>query len=394
MMRVSLAPPRNPAVDAPAPPLLDPAGAVTILGGFTGALPVPIAPAAYTLFGPRGGALLGPEGPLVVADTGHHRLLVWRRRPRVDLEPADFVLGQSSFEHERRNAGGDATAATFNVPTGVAAGAGALAVADAWNHRVLIWRGVPRENQPADVVLGQAGPRACLPNRGASSAAADTLNWCYGVAIHDGKLWVADTGNRRVLMWNGIPERHGAPADLVLGQRSHIARDENAGAGPGPVGMRWPHAIAVWCGELMVADAGNNRVMGWRSPPSFDGEPCDYVLGQATTSEVDHNRGAHYPTAASLNMPYGLAVLGDRLAVADTASSRIVGFAPQSRTSNALARSLSGQLRFCDKGDNRWGPIARDSMSWPYAITACGTTAVVADTGNNRVLLWESAPCV
>jgi hypothetical protein len=258
---------------------------------------------------------------------------------------------------------------------------------------VLIWHGVPRENQPADVVIGQANGSACLPNRGASGAGADTLNWCYGVAICDGKLWVADTGNRRVLMWNRIPERTGAPADLVLGQRSFTERDENAGGNPAAVGMRWPHAIAVWCGELMVADAGNNRIMGWRSLPGVDGAPCDYVLGQATVTEIDHNRGAYYPTAATLNMPYGLAVLGDRLAVADTASSRLVGFAPQARTTNALARSLSGQHRFCDKGDNRWGRVARDSVSWPYAISACGSTAVIADTGNNRVLLWESAPC-
>jgi len=34
---------------------------------------------------------------------------------------------------------------------------------------------------------------------------------------------------------------------------------------------------------------------------------------------------------------------------------------------------------------------ARNAVCWPYAMTACGATAVVADTGNNRVLLWEMA---
>jgi hypothetical protein len=92
-------------------------------------------------------------------------------------------------------------------------------------------------------------------------------------------------------MWNGIPERHGAPADLVLGQRSFTARDENAGGGPDAVGMRWPHAIAVWCGEVMVADAGDNRIMGWRSLPGASGQSCDYVLGQAM-HRIDHNRAA------------------------------------------------------------------------------------------------------
>lgn len=390
-MRVSLALPRITGIDTAAPSLLDPAGAATILGGGRSVLAEPIAPAADTLFGPRGAVLLGPDGPLIVADTGHHRLLIWRGRPVADRQPADLVIGQPDFVHEGRNAKGDITAATLNVPTGIAAGAGVIAVADAWNHRVLIWHGVPaRANQPADVVLGQVDGNTGLANRGASTAGADTLNWCYGVAICDGKLFVADTGNRRVLVWDAIPERNGAPADLVLGHRAFTVRDENAGAAANAVGMRWPHGIARWAGELLVADAGNNRIMGWRTLPREHGQPCDYVLGQATTLSVDHNRGAYYPTAATLNMPYGVAILGDRLAVADTACSRLVGFAPYAHSTNALARWLAGQRRFCDKGDNRWAMVARDSLCWPYAVTACGSTAVVSDTGNNRVLLWEA----
>src|SRR5262249_57429068 len=127
---------------------------------------------------------------------------------------------------------------------------------------------------------------------------------------------------------SGPRARGGAPADLVLGQRSFTARDENAGGEPGAIGMRWPHAIASWCGELTIADAGNNRIMGWRSWPSEHGVPCDYVLGQASTTEIDHNRGAYYPTAATLNMPYGLARPGGRLPVRRPASSRLLGFPP------------------------------------------------------------------
>jgi hypothetical protein len=388
---VSLAPVRI-ASDDPAPvPLLAPAGAQVILGGTSEPI-TPIAPAADSLFGPRGAVLVGAAGPLIVADTGHHRALIWRHRPRTDREPADLVLGQPDFAREGRNAKGPVTLASLNVPTSIAVGAGVVAIADAWNHRVLIWHGVPsHDNQPADVVLGQADGTGGLANRGTGAAAADTLSWCYGVAIEGDKLFVADTGNRRVLVWDRIPERHGAPADLVLGHRTFTARDENAGSAAGPVGMRWPHAIAIWRGELMIGDAGNNRVMGWRNLPRGNGQPCDYVLGQPSITTVDHNQGSYYPTAATLNMPYGITVIGDSLAVADTASSRLVAFASDARTTNAPARWLSGQRRFCDKGDNRWTAPARDSVCWPYAIAACGATAAVADTGNNRVLLWEAA---
>jgi Ni,Fe-hydrogenase I small subunit len=41
--------------------------------------------------------------------------------------------------------------------------------------------------------------------------------------------------------------------------------------------------------------------------------------------------------------------------------------------------------------DNRWGMPARDSLCWPYGVAACGGKEVIADSGNDRVLLWEAA---
>ena len=353
----------------------------------------PIATGAATMFGPRGACLASPDGPLYVSDTGHHRLLVWSRRPRHDHDPADFVFGQPDFVSEGRNARGDASAATLNVPTGVAAGGGALAVADAWNHRVLIWHRAPvRAGQLPDVVLGQADFSGAHPNRGMRDARADTLNWYYGVALEGQRLFVADTGNRRVLVWNSLPQRHGAPADLVLGQRGFTTRDENAGAGAGATGMRWPHGVAMRGNALLVTDAGNNRVMVWASFPSKSGTPCDFVLGQKDVQSVDHNQAAYFPTAASLNMPYSVAVQRDRVIVADTANSRLLAFVGDALSMNAPARWLSAQETFGNKGDNRWGVATRNSLCWPYGVTVSGDTVVVADAGNNRALLWETVP--
>jgi hypothetical protein len=351
----------------------------------------PIAPAADTLFGPRGVCLAGPDGPLFVADTGHHRVLMWRRRPDRDGTPADLVLGHRSFTAEGRNSGGAATDATLNVPTGIAFGAGVFAVADAWNHRVLLWHGFPRHNgQPADVVLGQRDFADNLANRGRSTPAADTLHWCYGVAIADGRLIVADTGNRRVLVWDTLPTDAGTPADLVLGQADFTARDEGGGTAPGAAGMRWPHAVLVADGTLFVADAGASRVMAWSRFPTANGASCDFVLGQADVSGADHNRGTWAPTAACMNMPYGIARFGERLVVADTANSRLIGFAAESLAMGASAVALSAQHGFALRGDNRWQQAARDSVNWPYGIACCDTTAVIADSGNDRVLLWEA----
>jgi len=312
-MQASLAAPRR-AISGEAVPLLDPRGARVVLGSQPGAPLAPISPSAASLFGPRGACLAAAGGPLFVCDTGHHRVLVWMKAPVSDDTPADFVIGQPAFTTEGRR--------MLNVPTGVAFGEGVLAVADAWNHRVLLWRGIPQAwDEPPAVALSLG------------------LFWPYGVALHDGALYVADTGNRRVLAWDCIPESD-RPADRVLRQN-----------------MRWPHALAFAQDEAFVADAGAHRIVG------AGGE-----IGE------------------DLNMPYGLAVSGRRLIVADTANSRLLGF-----ELGGSRRYLAGQPSLADKGDNRWGAAVRDSLCWPYGVAACGGTLVVADSGNNRVLLWDLA---
>ncbi len=356
-------------------------------GGMPTGLSEPIVPSSHAMFGPRGAAVMA-DGSFWVADSGHHRLLGWPALPTADNAPADWLIGQPSFEVEGRNAKGPVHAESLNVPTGVCACGEGMAVADAWNHRVLIWHRAPRSSHQApDVVLGQADFNANQINRGQDRPDAHTLYWPYGVHWDGQHLWVADTGNRRVLRFNGLPTEQGAPAQLVLGQADFAHRDENAG-GISTGSMRWPHALAHWQGHLCVADAGNNRILLWTQDPTSNKTDSDLILGQGQEQCVDHNRGEYWPTARSFNMPYGLAVLNDQLYVADTANSRITRFdSPYTPEASALA----GQPSFADKGDNRWQFATRDSLCWPYALAMQGQTCIVVDSGNNRVLLWDVA---
>ena len=399
---VSLAPAarRAPAASAPCVPLLHPAGAEVVLGATDDALGMaaPVVPSATSMFGPRG-VCAAPDGSLWVSDTGHHRVLGWRRLPVADGTPADILLGQPAFDREGRNAGGSPTVDTMNVPTGIAVcgpGGAGLAVADAWNHRVLIWHRRPTQShQRPDVVLGQSDFDGGQSNRAQDHPHAGTLFWPYCVAWDGERLWVADTGNRRVLMWNGLPQQHGAAADLVLGQAGFDTRDENGGAAPTARSMRWPHAITFPAGGLCVADAGNNRLMLWHQAPLAHNAACDLIVGQADDVGAEHNQGSYYPDAACLNMPYGAAVVGSLLAVADTANSRLLAWRVPDITRHGVnASALAAQHDWNSKGDNRWRPAARDSVCWPYSVAAIDTptpTLLVADSGNNRVLLWPLA---
>lgn len=362
-----------------------------------------VRPDRHTCFGPRGAALLGPQGPLWVCDTGHHRLLGWRHLPEHDETPADWVIGQPGFEREGRNRGGAPGALGLNVPTGICRfGDRGLAVADAWNHRILIWNEAPTRSEAApDLVLGQADFESAEPNRGRASPDASTLFWPYGVAFFAGALFVADSENRRVLGWRELPRRHGQPADIVLGQAGFAERDENGGTAPSLGSMRWPHGICLWAGDLCVSDAGNNRVLVYAGVPSRSGQVPDVVLGQADPRNVDHNQSAYWPRASTLNMPYAIAAHDDWLVCADTANSRLLGFHRADRHTGAAARALGGQLDFHQKGDNRWQAAAASSLCWPYGLGVCAPAAVgpaglagsarvvVADSGNNRVSVWE-----
>lgn len=354
----------------------------------------PLSPAADTMFGPRGACLFGLEGPLWVADTGHHRLLGWRSLPIADAQPADWVIGQPDFVSEGQNAKGEPNAHTVAVPTGICACGEGMAVADAWNHRVLIWRQMPKDsNTPADIVLGQADFRQNLPNRG-GEAGANTLHWPYGVMFHEGRLYVTDTGNRRVLIWDALPDSNGQPGDRVLGQAGFTTRNENGGGTPTAASMRWPHSLAVWRGNLVLADAGNNRLTIWDGLPRENNQPGLAVIGQADFQAVELNRGEYFPTDRSLNMPYGVTAAGDWLLVADTANSRLVGWQQNGEIAvkelhDRPADGLFGQDTYRQKGENRsYGSALRDSLCWPYGIQVCEGLAIVADSGNNRVVIW------
>ncbi|MBD2434261.1 MULTISPECIES: hypothetical protein [Fischerella] len=376
--------------------LLSPNGAEVILGRMMlpGELATPVAPSAVEMFGPRAVCLISENGPLWVADTGHHRLLGWRNLPTQDSQPADWVIGQPDFHSEGQNANDKVGRRTLSVPTGICRCGEGMAVADAWNHRVLIWKQVPEDsNVAADLVLGQVNFSDNEPNQGKQEAAANSLYWCYGVFYHQGRLFVADTGNRRVLIWRKLPEENGQPADLVLGQPNMTSRNENGGGSPSASSMRWCHDITFWGENLVVTDAGNNRVMIWEGMPTENNTPCAVVLGQKSFDVVEMNQGVYFPSASSLSMPYGVDAVGDWLLVADTANSRLLGWQkPESILSlhGAAADAIAGQNNFTSKGENwDFGQPKRDSLNWCYGIKVCGNTAVVADSGNNRVLLWR-----
>lgn len=353
-----------------------------------GGLALPQAsPSMAWMYSPRG--VFVDDRHVVVADSGNHRVLIWHGFPDTDEQAADVVLGQPDGFSEGRAAGGRGPERGMNLPTGVAIVGGRLIVADAWHHRLLIWDEVPQSDDVApDVVLGQRDARSVEPNAGASCSAR-SFYWPFGFAMLGGRFWVADTGNRRVLGWTGgIPEP-GLPADIVLGQPSACAREENRGGPVGPASFRWPHAIAGTSERLLIADAGDHRVLGWSPHPMCD-TPADSVLGQhdfLTAEEWPY--GPH--TGDRFRFPYAVDLDDGRLVVADTANNRILVWddVPDEALGGRPADHVLAQPDFGSNGENRWALVGHDTLCWPYGVSLHGNLLAVADSGNNRAMVWQ-----
>ena len=233
---------------------------------------------ADSLWGPID-AIVTPDGKVIVADANNNRILVWTSA--AEAQPA-LVIGQDSLatcavNDDDQDGEPDAapTARTLSSPQRVWSDGVRLMVADARNHRVLIWNSFPARNfQPADLVLGQGSFTKGEMNDDNQDGTTDghpsarTLSLPVSMAVDGNRLAIADDLNHRVLIWNSFPQKSFQPADVVLGQGSFAAgmrndANQDGVADPGPSANTFslPVSVLFHEGNLLVADSDNHRVL-------------------------------------------------------------------------------------------------------------------------------------
>jgi hypothetical protein len=125
--------------------------------------------------------------------------LIWATFPTTNNEPADYVLGQTSFSGGASGLGDN----RFNQPDGVAGNEDALFVSDYANNRVMVFAPFPTATgAAATFALGQADFSTLPPPEAAS---AITLYGPRGLTVADTKLWVADSNHKRTLRYSLYP---------------------------------------------------------------------------------------------------------------------------------------------------------------------------------------------
>ncbi len=271
-------------------------------------------PESTPFLAPRGVFLL--HNQLFVSDTGRNRVFIWHKFPETTFQEPDIVLGQSDADGVGRNAGGLVGADSLQYPSGIWSDGKRLIVADAWNHRVLIWHEMPTQHgQPADVVIGQADFDSNQPNaKGVGANPTErTLFWPYGVFSDGQHLWVADTGNRRVLYFDKLPTENFAPATGVIGKPDFVTRDyENQD----PI---WPYSVKISPdGTMAVTDTQYYRILIWKDWRTAFQQKADILIGQADMDSNGQNQYGPHPRANTLSWCYDTCFLDTGIAVADT----------------------------------------------------------------------------
>ena len=292
----------------------------------------------------------------------------------------------------------------------------AVFVVDTPAHRIL--RFAPYEEWPEETstavspaaveVIGQNSLESAAPvvHRGRAEPGPDTLLDPIGVAVGaDGKVYVADAGNSRVLAFQDLRNVPGvmAAAQTVLGQPGFPNRAPNRIEGKefyftgGLTGGLTAAGLAIDRNadppHLYVADTNNHRVLCFRDARRVrSGSFADLVIGQPDGFRALANyptNNASTPVQTGLVFPVGLAVdAGGNLYVADYGNGRVVRFPRPFDQPPGLPQAdlVLGQLNFTSKVTD----ATSRTMAGPWGLHfSVEGDLLVSDALHHRVLLFE-----
>jgi len=313
---------------------------------------------------------------LFVSDTSNNRILVFTLDASNQLTDrvADAVLGQPDLTSRATSL----TATGMNAPRGLAfdATGNRLFVADTGYHRVLVFDVAAITNgEAAAYVLGQTSFTA-----GSSGLAQNRLNGAQGVAFSGTLLYVADTANNRVMVFDVASITNGENAVHVLGQSNFTTST----AGTSQTKLRSPRGVAVGgSNRLFVADTTNNRVMVFDVAAITDGEAAINVLGQSsfTTSTAATSQ-------SGMRAPEGVvADASSRLFVGDSSNHRVTVYDIATITNGEAAVNVLGQTSYTAGSSG----LAQNRLNTPYGVSLLGSLLHVADANNRRLMIFDVA---
>lgn len=362
------------------------APAISVLGKPDFTANTPNGPTATATDDIEGVAIDPTGGKLFVADAGNNRILRFASSTAyLSGSAAEAVLGQTDLESN----GSGTTGGTLNSPASIHVdGAGRLWVADGSNNRVLRFDDAANKPSGAEAngVLGQT-----LFTTAVAAGGAAGMSGPSGVfADQQGRLWVADSVNHRVLRFDGAAGKtNGASADGVLGQADFTGSDSNRGGAAAANTFAALFGLSVDAnGRLWVADTENYRVLRFdNAAGKSNGANADGVLGQ-----VNFTDDFSIPvTATTFGYVYYVTAAPDGIVwVGDFDGRRVLGFRNgASKPNGAAADIVLGQANFTDS--SILDPTSRTVQGASQIAAGLGGSIFVGDYQHHRILRFSPA---
>lgn len=281
---------------------------------------------------------------------------------------ARYVIGQADFVANSANRGGSAAANSLNAPIGITVANNKLYVADAGNNRVLVYNTLPTSNGvAADAVIGQSDFTST-----ASGTTATSLNGIQSIASDGTYLAVAEWSNSRVSLW---PLANPTSASIILGQANATTSTVNTG-GISASTMGAAAGIAFAAGKFFVGDVSNARALTFSTTGLVTGKDANSVIGQLNFTSSTIGSGA-----TGFGQPYGIASDGTHLAIVDNYNDRLMIY-------NSIP---SGNGGTADVTWGGWG-VTSTNLNSPVGVAMGGGKMFIADRSSDRVLVFNSIP--
>lgn len=298
------------------------------------------------------GKIHASQDRLVISDTHHNRILITNAHGQVQDRIGNGQIGQKDGAFE---------SATFHHPQGTYLAQDQLYIADTENHLI---RHADLTTRTVKTVLGtgQQAQHVNTPGTGTWCA----LNSPWDICLHNNTLYIAMAGAHQI--WsadlNGFharPHAGSAREDLDDGPLLHAT-------------LAQPSGISTNGIHLFFADSETSAIrQATLSPSGY----VETLIGEALFHFGDQD--GTYPTAR-LQHPLGITHHNNTLYIADTYNHKIKTVDPKTKTVTTFAGSKKG---------HQDGDLTTAQFNEPSGLAILNNKLFIADTNNHAIRIID-----
>ncbi|MCX6047635.1 MAG: hypothetical protein NT075_21260 [Chloroflexi bacterium] len=238
-----------------------------------------------------------------------------------------------------------------------------LYIADTGAHRVLVYNSVTTTGQQPDFVFGAQGISNKLENK---------FQFTRGLAVDSqNHLFVTDEFNDRILVYT-LPIASNNPTPIAQF-----------------TGLNGPRAVAVdGNNNVYIADSQNGQVKVFQNPVAANHFATpDRTIGEQHVSDCSSTGNATSATRLSCPIDLVLDSAGNLL-ISDTPNHRMLGYP----AGNSTPTVVYGQADFASYLANRGGAAGDNTLNSPLGMAFDSQgNLYLADFENNRVLVFAAS---